>query len=57
MYEVGEIPMESREVVRDKQNPKMTLERSLTLVGDPLLLLLGFQKQQLGWIESFAICK
>lgn len=43
MYEVGEIPMESREVVRDKQNPKITLERSLTL-GDALLLLLGFQK-------------
>lgn len=45
MYEVGEIPMESREVVRDKQNPKMSLERSLTL-GDALLLLLGFQKLQ-----------
>ena len=45
MYEVGEIPMESREVVRDKQNPKITLERSLTL-GDALLLLLGFQKLQ-----------
>lgn len=45
MYEVGEIPMESREVVRDKQNPKITLERSFTL-GDALLLLLGFQKLQ-----------
>ncbi|KAJ8646251.1 hypothetical protein MRB53_007999 [Persea americana] len=43
MYEVGEIPMESREAVRDKQNSQMTLERSLTL-GDALLLLLGFQK-------------
>lgn len=43
MYEVGEIPMGSREVVRDKENKKMTLERSLTL--GPTLIM-GFQKEE-----------